>query len=63
MTTKLQQLEVQREGLINEGMGRKHPNVLSLDSQIDGVQNPSLRLRPRRMCRVCKTAGWRKTQT
>ena len=34
MTSKLQELKVAREGLVNEGRGRMHPQVLSVDSQI-----------------------------
>ncbi|MDZ4401572.1 polysaccharide biosynthesis tyrosine autokinase [Prosthecobacter sp.] len=34
MTSKLQELQVAREGLINEGRGRMHPQVLSVDSQV-----------------------------
>ncbi len=34
MTAKLQELQVAREGLINEGRGRMHPQVLSVDSQV-----------------------------
>ncbi|MDB6005201.1 MAG: chain length determinant protein [Prosthecobacter sp.] len=35
MTSKMQELKVAREGLTNEGRGRKHPQVLSVDSQIE----------------------------
>lgn len=35
MTSKLQELKVAHEALINEGRGRKHPQVLSVDSQIE----------------------------
>lgn len=38
-TAKYQEFTVQREGLINAGMGRKHPNVLSLTSQIDTLKD------------------------
>jgi capsular exopolysaccharide synthesis family protein len=34
MTSKLQELQVAREGLINDGRGIKHPQVLSVDSQV-----------------------------
>ena len=34
MTSKLQELKVAREALINEGRGRMHPQVLSVDSQV-----------------------------
>lgn len=34
MTSKLQELKVAREGLMNEGRGRMHPQVLSADSQM-----------------------------
>lgn len=34
MTSKLQELQVSREALINEGRGIKHPQVLSVDSQV-----------------------------
>lgn len=34
MTSKLQELKVAREALINEGRGRMHPQVLSADSQM-----------------------------
>lgn len=34
MTSKLQELQVSREGLINEGRGIKHPQVLSVESQV-----------------------------
>lgn len=34
MTSELQKLQVAREGLINEGRGRMHPQVLSVDSQV-----------------------------
>lgn len=34
MTSKLQELRVAREGLMNEGRGRMHPQVLSVDSQM-----------------------------
>ncbi|HRH95641.1 MAG TPA: polysaccharide biosynthesis tyrosine autokinase [Prosthecobacter sp.] len=34
MTSKLQELQVAREGLVNEGRGRMHPQVLSVDSQV-----------------------------
>ena len=37
-TTKYQDLLVQREGMMNAGMGRKHPNVESLTSQIDTLK-------------------------
>jgi len=35
MTSKMQELKVARQGLINEGRGSKHPQVLSVDSQIE----------------------------
>jgi succinoglycan biosynthesis transport protein ExoP len=34
ITSKLQELKVMREGLVNAGSGRKHPQVLSVDSQV-----------------------------
>ncbi len=37
-TAKYQELQVQREGMINAGMGRKHPTVKSLTSQIDALK-------------------------
>lgn len=37
-TAKYEELLVQREGLINAGMGKKHPNVKSLTSQIDALK-------------------------
>lgn len=36
---KYQELLVQREGLMNSGMGKKHPNVMSVSSQIDTLKN------------------------
>lgn len=38
-TAKYEELLVQREGLMNAGMGRKHPNVQSLTSQIDTLKD------------------------
>ena len=38
ITAKLQDLKVAREGLINEGRGRLHPQVLSVDSQMAEYQ-------------------------
>ena len=35
MTSKMQELKVARQGLTNEGRGSKHPQVLSVDSQIE----------------------------
>jgi succinoglycan biosynthesis transport protein ExoP len=35
MTSKMQDLKVARQGLTNEGRGNKHPQVLSVDSQIE----------------------------
>ena len=37
-TAKYQELMVQREGLMNAGMGRNHPNVQSTTSQIDALK-------------------------
>lgn len=37
-TAKYEELLVQREGLMNSGMGRRHPNVLSVTSQIDTLK-------------------------
>lgn len=37
-TAKYEELLVQREGLMNAGMGKRHPNVLSLTSQIDTLK-------------------------
>ncbi|HBJ83505.1 MAG TPA: hypothetical protein DDZ88_06475 [Verrucomicrobiales bacterium] len=37
-TTEYNKLIVQREGLMNAGMGRRHPNVESLSSQIDKLK-------------------------
>lgn len=34
MTSKLQELQVSQKGLINEGRGRLHPQVLSVESQV-----------------------------
>ncbi len=34
MQAKLQDLQVQRDGLIQSGLGAKHPNIVSLDAQI-----------------------------
>jgi succinoglycan biosynthesis transport protein ExoP len=38
ITSKLQDLKVAREGLVNEGRGRLHPQVLSVDSQMAEYQ-------------------------
>lgn len=38
-TAKYEELLVQREGLMNAGMGRRHPNVLSVTSQIDTLKD------------------------
>ncbi|WP_395739056.1 GumC family protein [Prosthecobacter sp.] len=35
MTAKMQELKVARQGLTNEGRGNRHPQVLSVDSQIE----------------------------
>lgn len=34
MTAKYQELQVTREGLVNQGLGRKHPQVEGVDSQM-----------------------------
>lgn len=34
MTAELQRLQVSREGLVNQGLGRRHPEVLATDSQV-----------------------------
>ncbi|MCF7785792.1 MAG: hypothetical protein K9N47_06695 [Prosthecobacter sp.] len=39
ITMKLQDLKVAREGLVNEGRGRLHPQVLSVDSQLAEYQS------------------------
>ncbi len=37
-TAKYQELRVQREGLMNAGMGKRHPNVQSATSQIEALK-------------------------